>query len=68
MVPLMYTEMRAPLSSRVFCTDASEFGAGGCETTGLTTAGVRQAVKKPYGLGIRVQERTSTEKDRGMTH
>ena len=32
--------MRAPLSSRVFCTDASEFGAGGCETTGLTTAGV----------------------------
>ena len=40
MVPLIYTDMRAPLSSRVFCTDASEFGAGGCETIGLTTAGV----------------------------
>ena len=40
MVPLIFTDMRAPLSSRVFCTDASEFGAGGCETIGLTTAGV----------------------------
>ena len=40
MVPLIYTDMRVPLSSRVFCTDASEFGAGGCETIGLTTAGV----------------------------
>ena len=40
MVPLMYTDMRTQLSSRVFCTDASEFGGGACETIGLTTAGV----------------------------
>ena len=32
--------MRAQFSSRVFCTDASEFGGGACETIGLTTAGV----------------------------
>ena len=31
MVPLIYTDMRAHLSSRVFCTDASEFGAGACD-------------------------------------
>ena len=40
MVPLIYTDMRAQFSSRVFCTDASEFGGGACETIGLTTAGV----------------------------
>ena len=40
MVPLIYTDMRAHLSSRVFCPDASSFGAGACETIGLTTAGV----------------------------
>ena len=40
MVPLIYTDMRAPLSSSVFCTDASEFGAGGCKTIGLTTVGM----------------------------
>ena len=40
MVPLIYTDMRAQFSSRVFCTDASEFGGGACETISLTTAGV----------------------------
>ena len=39
MAPLIYTDMRAHLSSRVFCADASNFGAGACETIGLTTAG-----------------------------
>ena len=52
LVPLIYTDMRAPLSSRVFCTDASEFGAGGCETIGLTTAGMaagrEEAVSAAY--------------------
>ena len=55
MVPLIYTDMRAQLSSRVFCTDASEFGGGACETIGLTTGRWRRAVKKPYGLEVRVQ-------------
>ena len=40
MVPLIDTDMRAPLSNHVFWTDASEFGAGACETIDLTTAGV----------------------------
>ena len=34
MVPLIYTDMRAQFSSRVFCTDASKFGGGVCETVG----------------------------------
>ena len=38
MVPLIFSDMRAHLCSRVFCTVASEFGAGVCETIGLTTA------------------------------
>ena len=57
MVPLIFSDMRAQFSSRVFCTDASEFGGGACETIGLTIAGVAATVKKPYGLEVRVQEK-----------
>ena len=61
MVPLIYTHMRASLSSRLFCTDASEFGAGGCETTGLTTAGVAAGREEAVRAGNSSSGETSAE-------
>ena len=62
MVPLIYTDMRAHLSSRVFCTDASNFGAGACETIGLTTAGVAtsrgEAVRAGSSVSGKIQQKS----------
>ena len=61
LVPLIYTDMRAPLSTRVFCTDASEFGAGGCDTIGLTTAGVAAGRQEAVPAAYSGSRLTSTE-------
>ena len=61
MVPLIYTDMRAPLSSRVFCTDASEFDAGGCETIGLTTAGAAAGREEAVQAANSSSRETSAE-------
>ena len=51
MVPLIYSDMRAQFSSRVFCTATSEFGGGACETIGLTTAGVAAGCEEAVRAG-----------------
>ena len=60
-VPLIYTDMRAQFSSRVFCTDASEFGGGACETIGLTTAGVAAGREEAVRAGSSSSEEISAE-------
>ena len=50
-VPLIYADMRAELSPTVFCTDASEYGAGACRSVGLTAVGLKEGAVEAQGYG-----------------
>ena len=52
LVPLMFCDMRAQFDRTVYCTDASEHGAGACRSKGLTAFGLEEGVlfgKLPAG-------------------
>ena len=64
---LILTNMRAPLCSRVFCTDASEFGAGGCETIGLTTAGTAAGREEAVSAALSSTTHFSRNRNQGFS-
>lgn len=41
LLPLCYTDLRAKISQKVSCSDASETGGGVCASTGTTSLGKR---------------------------